>query len=230
MKRKWKYNGSDGMGELVENNYRVLLVMSRFGIGLGFGERSIGEVCQTNGVDTETFLAVVNLTLDEDTVAGYDVSKVSPGALLDYLIQSHDYFLRFRLPAIREDLIEVLGNPADDLTRAVIRYFDEYVDEMRRHTQREDKTLFPHVRSLMQGKRDDRFRMGDFHQKHDRIQARLAEFKRVLIKYYPARSTNHLNSVLFDIYNCENDLVSHNRVEDILLVPLIAELERQSGG
>jgi regulator of cell morphogenesis and NO signaling len=227
MKKKWKYDGSDNMSELVEGNSRVLLVMSRFGIGLGFGEASIDEVCVAHGVDTETFLAVVNMMLAGDERVKYDTSNVSPQALLDYLINSHNYYTEFRLPGIRKALVEVLDNPDAELSRAVIHYFDEYVSEVRKHMNGEEKTLFPHLRSLIQGKHDCRSHTDDSHKKHDRMQVRLAEFKKMLIKYYPTRSTNSLNSVLLDIYNCEHDLVAHNKVEDRLLIPIITDLERK---
>ena len=41
----------------------------------------------------------------------------------------------------------------------------------------------------------------------------------------PQRENNLLNAVLFDIINCEQDLVSHCKVEDTLLVPAVRELE-----
>jgi regulator of cell morphogenesis and NO signaling len=227
MKKKWKYDGSDKMSELVEGNARVLLVMSRFGIGLGVGEASIDEVCGAHGVDTETFLAVVNMMLAGDEKVKYDTSKVSPKALLDYLIHSHRYYVGFRLPGIRKALVEVLDNPDAELSKAVIRYFDEYAAEVRKHMNGEEKTLFPYVRSLIAGVRDGRFHTDDSHKKHDRMQLRLAEFKKMLIKYYPTRSTNSLNSLLLDIYHCEHDLTEHNRVEDRLLLPIITELERK---
>ena len=37
------YNQNNRMSDLVCDNYPVLLVMSRFGIALGFGDKSIGE-------------------------------------------------------------------------------------------------------------------------------------------------------------------------------------------
>lgn len=36
-----------------------------------------------------------------------------------------------------------------------------------------------------------------------------------------------LNAVLFDIYNCEQDLATHCDVEDYLLVPAVSALERR---
>ena len=108
MQRTGKYTKDDPMSDLVSDNYRILLLMSRFGIGLGFGESSIGEVCRANGVDTSTFLIVTNMMLyDEIPADAYD--KVSMEGLLSYLHNSHDYFLGFRLPAIREKLAAAVG-------------------------------------------------------------------------------------------------------------------------
>ena len=53
------------MCDLVCDRYPVLLIMSRFGIALGFGDKTIGEVCFDSGVDTATFLAVVNMHADD---------------------------------------------------------------------------------------------------------------------------------------------------------------------
>lgn len=227
MRRQWKYDGSENMSDLVSNNYRILLVMSRFGIGLGFGDKSMAEVCADNQVDLNTFLAVINMLLDEDCMPEYDSSIVSTEALLTYLVNSHVYFLEFRLPGIREELVQALGQSKDELTRAVIRYFDEYVGEVRNHMNYEDETVFPYVRSLLAGVYDGKYSIEIFRRHHGQVEARLTEFKQILIKYYPARSTHRLNSVLFNIFNCENDLSFHNEVEDRLLVPVIMDLERK---
>ncbi|MDR2937108.1 MAG: hemerythrin domain-containing protein [Rikenellaceae bacterium] len=228
MYRLGKYDENDSMSALISENYPVLLVMSRFGIPLGVGDASIGEVCRRNGVDTRTFLAVTNLLLDEEQVSVVKDVGTSVEALLVYLHNSHDYFLEFRLPAVRTKLVEAVGT-ADDLSQAIIRYFDQYVDEVRRHMAYEEKTVFPYVRALISGKRPDDYSIAVFGRQHDQVEARLTEFKQILIKYYPAQSTNEINGVLFDIFSCERDLASHNAVEDRLFVPAIAALERKIG-
>lgn len=207
----------------MSNSYRILLVMSRFGIGLGFGDKTVEQVCAENGVDTATFLTIANMSLGENPPV--PDGRVSVESLLKYLHNSHDYFLGFRLPGIRRDLVKVLDNRDDDLTKAVIRYFDEYVEEVRRHMMYEEEKVFPYVRALLAGNYSGKYNIGIFVRHHDQVEARLIEFKKILIKYYPASSTNELNSVLFDIFNCEYDLASHNEIEDRLFVPVISELE-----
>ena len=211
------------MGDLIDDSYRILLVMSRFRIGLGFGDKTVDEVCRENGVDTATFLAVANMLMQEDPDP--DVEGISVESLLGYLHTSHEYFLDFRLPGIRNKLAEVLGGAKDELTKAVLRYFDEYVAEVRKHMMYEEETVFPYVRSLLAGKKPKDYKIDVFGSHHDQVEARLKEFKNILIKYYPVKSTNEINSVLFDIFNCEYDLASHNAIEDRLFIPAVRLLE-----
>jgi regulator of cell morphogenesis and NO signaling len=133
------------------------------------------------------------------------------------------------LPKIREDLVKALPQPHNDLTKAIIGYFDKYVAEVNRHMKYEERMVFPYVRELLAGNRPDDYSIEVFSKRHDQVESKLTEFKEILIKYYPAKSTNEINGVLFDIFNCEHDLASHNEVEDRLFVPAIIKLERKTG-
>jgi regulator of cell morphogenesis and NO signaling len=57
--------------------------MSRFGITLGFGEKTIEQVCRQCGVDTATFLAVMNYVKDGAANYPQDVSDISVPSVLD---------------------------------------------------------------------------------------------------------------------------------------------------
>lgn len=211
------------MCELVCDRYPVLQVMSRFGIALGFGDKTIAEVCTENRVDTATFLAVVNLLLYPHNAAGCS-DEVSVRALTDYLQNSHRYFLDFRLPAIRRKLIEAVDCSLSDVSMAIMRYFDEYVAEVHKHMAYEEKTVFPYVEALLTGEKRSDYSIDVFRRHHDQIEARLRELKNIIIKYYPAGGTNELNGVLYDIFTCEQELASHNAVEDDIFVPSVERL------
>lgn len=216
------------MCDLVESDYRILLVMGRFDIGPGFGEMTIGEVCLAHGVDTATFLAVVNTTLGCDPGTDDAAVKVSLGPLLDYLARTHDYYLTFRLPAIRRELAGALDNAEADLSKALLLYYDEFVSDVGLHIRFEEETVFPYVRSLIEGRAMAPLRIDGPAGKHGLLMARLEEMRRILIKYCPTSDIARMNELLFNIHNCEYDLASHRRVEEMLLIPAIAELERKT--
>ncbi len=51
MKEYKCYLPGDRMRDLVRNNSELILVMGRFDISLGFGDKSVREVCRTILVD-----------------------------------------------------------------------------------------------------------------------------------------------------------------------------------
>ena len=220
------YTGDDRMCDLVCDRYAVLQVMSRFGIALGFGDKTIAEVCAENKVDAATFLAVVNMLMNFGNGAEL-AGEVSVRSLTDYLHNSHSYFLDFRLPAIRRKLIEAVDCAQSDVAFAIMRFFDEYAEEVHKHMSYEEKTVFPYVRNLLEGKKDPKYNITIFRKRHDQIEMKITELKNLILKYYPGPDSNLLNSVLFDIFATEQDLASHNRVEDYIFVPAILSLEKQ---
>ena len=106
-----KYVASDKMSELINDDFRLLQVISRFGLSLGFGDKTVREVCDEQNVDCTTFLAVVNFTHLGEKVFNIWIDKISIKSLTEYLRQAHTYFLDFLLPTIRRKLIEAIENP-----------------------------------------------------------------------------------------------------------------------
>lgn len=216
------------MGELVGQNYEILHLLSRFGMSLGFGDRTIAEVCSSYGVDTVTFLAIVNTMLDHSYTPSKDEGQISVECFLKYLHNSHTYYLDFRLPEIRRKLIEAIDCCHSDIAFAIIKFFDEYVAEVRRHLEYEESQVFPYVRQLLEGNYQGSYSIDAFISQHDRIEEKLTELKNILLQYIPADYSYEFNGVLFDIFSCESDLASHNFVEDELFVPLVRRLEEST--
>ncbi len=220
--RTVKYAPSDLMSDLICENYPMLLVMSRFGIDLGFGEDTIEEVCQKSDVDMVTFLAVVNmLVLSDKKSLKIDFKSISLSSMIVYLHNSHSYFLEYRLPSIRRNLIESLDRDDDAVSIVIVNYFDEYVREVNKHMMYEENTLFPYIKAILDGMVTIKYSADIYSEHHDKIASKLSELKSIIIKYYPAKTTNELTNVLYDIFSCERDLASHNDIEDRLLVPAI---------
>ena len=229
MDKHFKYASTDKMSDLICGNYNLLLVMSRFGLSLGFGDQTVEQVCDQQGVHTGTFLAVVNFMEDECCIREDYQEKISVEALIDYLRQAHSYFLDFNLPAIRRKLIDAIDCSKDDIAFLILKFYDEYVNEVRAHMEYENQVVFQYVDALLKGRDTQGYNIRIFAARHNQIETKLTELKNIIVKYYPAKTNNHLlNSVLFDIYSCEKDLSSHCRVEDYIFVPLMLEFEKKT--
>ncbi|MGI6218252.1 MAG: hemerythrin domain-containing protein [Bacteroidaceae bacterium] len=223
------YLPNDKMCDLICENYTLLQVLSRFELPLGFGEKTVEEVCRENGVDCSTFLSVVNFILDGCTQMAEDPGQISVPSLMAYLQQSHHYFLDFYLPFIRRKLIEAIDCSSENkIAYLILRFYDEYVGEVRKHMDYEDENVFTYVEALLSGQRSEHYRISTFARRHGAIDAKLTELKNIIIKYYPEKEKNLLlNAVLQDIFSCEQELSSHCKVEDLLFIPAVTELERK---
>ena len=228
MKNLKMYEPTDKMITLIKDNYSVLQALGSFGINLGFGDKTVRETCEMNHVDTYTFLAVVNFTINDFTNFEDD-EQISVPTLLHYLEASHTYYLDFQLPFIRRELEESLSHD-DQLGRLIMRLYDEYSQEIRRHMKYEEKTLFPYVQSLLDGQPMNDYNIETFSKHHEQTDKKLREVKLMIIKYLPsdAHLNNKLTATLYDIYNNEEWLHQHAEVEDHIFVPAIRRLERQT--
>lgn len=222
------YEASDKMISLIRDNYNLLQSLGSFGISLGFGDKTVKQVCDDQNVDTNTFLAVVNFTIN-----GYremdDVSRLSVPTLLQYLKASHDYFIGFQLPFIRKELVDALDEN-DNLARLILKLYDEYSRSVTQHMKYEEKTVFPYVESLIAGKPMTNYAIDMYSKHHGQESMKLRELKSIIIKYFPGDSlrNNQLSATLYDIYNNEEWLALHAEVEDKIFIPAIKCLEDKS--
>ena len=228
MKNQKLYEADDKMISLIRDNYDLLQSLGSFGINLGFGDKTVKETCEDNDVDTYTFLAVVNFTANGYGEFEAD-NQISVPTLLHYLEASHAYFLDFQLPYIRRELMESL-NEDDSLARLILRFYDEYAHEIRRHMKYEQKTLFPYVQSLLEGRPANDYNVDTFSKHHGATDKKLRELKLLIIKYLPQDGlhNNQLTATLHDIYENEVWLRQHAQVEDNIFVPAIRHLEQQT--
>ena len=225
MKSLKMYEPDDKMISLIRDNYDLLQSLGSFGISLGFGDKTVKETCDDNGVDTYTFLAVVNFTINGCGEFEND-DKLSVPTLLHYLEACHAYFLDFQLPYIRRELQESL-NEHDSLGTLILRFYDEYAHEIRRHMRYEQKTLFPYVQSLLDGHPNSDYNVDTFSKHHSATDKKLRELKLLIIKYLPQDGlhNNQLTATLHDIYENEVWLRQHAMVEDCIFVPAIRRME-----
>ena len=226
MKNQKMYEADDKMISLIRDNYDLLQSLGSFGINLGFGDKTVRQTCEDNNVDTYTFLAVVNYTINGYGEFEADAQLDVP-TLLRYLEACHDYFLEFQLPYIRRELSECL-NPNDSLGRLILKFYDEYAHEIRRHMKYEQKTLFPYVQSLIDGQPANDYNVDTFSKHHGATDKKLRELKLLIIKYLPQDGlhNNQLTATLHDIYENEVWLRQHAEVEDHIFVPAIRRLEQ----
>ncbi len=228
MKNQKMYEAGDKMIYLIRDNYDLLQILGCFGINLGFGDKTVREVCDEQTVDVYTFLSVVNFTIN-----GYkdfdDADRLSVPTLMQYLRASHQYYLGFELPFIRKELAEAL-DANDNLARLIMKLYDEYARSIQNHMKYEEKTVFPYVDNLLKGVMSTEYDIDTYSRHHGQTDKKLGELKSIIIKYLPSdvHRNNQLMAALYDLYNCESFLAQHASVEDEIFIPAIRHLEMKS--
>jgi len=224
------YKSTDKLSYVLANDYRLLQVMSRFGISLGFGEKTIAEVCRQCGVDADTFLTVINYVKDGAENRPQRVENVSAASVLDYLKRTHAYFLGYLFPNVRFHLLNAIDcSVQNEIAFLVLKFYDEYVEEVRKHMEYEESTVFPYVEKLLEGEYISIENKQLLSRHHETIENKLKELKNLFMQYYPQTEINEkLNAVIVSIYQAEEDLSIHCLVEDNIFAPSVHRLEHQT--
>lgn len=218
---------SDKLSFVIANDYRLLQVMIRFGISLGFGEKSIADVCRECEVDCQTFLQVINYIKDGAENKTQHVEGIHLPSLMGYLKQTHAYFLEFLLPTIRRNLLNSIDcSVKNEVAFLFVKFYDAYVEEVSTHMNYEGSTVFAYVEQLLEGELPPKEQVHLLSKHHDSMEDKLSELKNMFLQYYPQTSNNHeLTSVLVDLYRCEEEMQNHCLVEDNIFVPAVRKLE-----
>lgn len=233
-----KYHELDPMSDVISDDYRMLQMLGRFGITLGFGNQTVGETCKAAGVDVTTFLTVVNYVKDAAHAHINEmVEQINLPCLMRYLKNSHSYFVDFRLPNIRRKLLEAIDcSSSNQIALLILKFYDEYAAEVARHMQYEDSHVHPFVENLLSGKVGSQtfdLVVRQHEDNHASLEKSIAELKNIIIKYYPSDNAAQLmGEVLMDIFMTEEDLLTHCHMEDTLFAECVRRLEfkvRQAG-
>ena len=114
MIKRVHYTAHSRMADLLSEHYNIFSLISRLGIPLGMGDHTIREVCEANGVDTDTFMYLVHFDLYPDLreTLTPDLAMIDVAQIISFLRASHSYFLEVRLPDIGEALDVALEGTA----------------------------------------------------------------------------------------------------------------------
>lgn len=227
-----KYHENDPMSDVISDDYRMLQMISRFGITLGFGDQTVAETCRKAGVEVTTFLTVVNYLKDMAHAHINEMAEqISLPDFISYLKNTHTYFVDFRLPGIRRKLIEALDcSSRNQISMLILKFYDEYAAEVANHMAYENDHIHPYVEELLAGRLSSAVTYAELASRHlaghASIEKSIAELKSIIIRYYPSGSNAQLmGEVLMDIYMTEEDLLTHCRMEDTLLAECVRQLE-----
>ncbi len=219
------------LADLIHLEYKLLLLLPRFGLNLGFGDQTAEECCARVGVSSQLFIMICNIYAFENySPRKEEIDQTEIDQLLAYLRHSHSYYLDDRIQRIQDQLKIMSANSDLAHQKILNRFFEEYKNEVINHFEYEEKTVFPYIQSIGVGKKATGYEIEIFEQNHSNIDDKLSDLKNIFIKYWPADSSQkERTAILFNIFSLEEDLRKHTFIEDKVLIPLVQKLEQNYG-
>jgi regulator of cell morphogenesis and NO signaling len=211
------FTGRMKMADMIATNYDLILMLPRFGIPLGFGDKSVKEVCREHGVDEFFFLTVCNIySFDDFRPDEEEVAQIENRVVVEHLQASHRYYIEERLPHLQHHLDHIADSTSGQQSSILKKYFADYCREVRDHVRREEKNLEAMLEGLRKGER-----VADHYQKsHDNIKDKLSDLTQIIYKYIPGERLNEeMMELVFDILQLSRDLEKHAMIEELLLLP-----------
>lgn len=189
---------------LAEHN-ELIPVLNRFGIRLGVGDKTIRQLCEENGLNSDFILTVLNVYLNENYIPDKDLSLFDTELIADYFKQTIDNYVQELVPNIEKHLnafIALSGSENKELS-ALRGLFYEFKQKLTNHLQ------------------------NGISQEDDFPDELLHDLKNILIKHVSGKYNQNLcHAVIFSLHSLEKDLIVHNRLRTKILRPKLKELNK----
>ena len=129
-------------------------------------------------------------------------------------------------PAIKKSLIEgIQQTNTSEIAMIILKFFESYMQEVRKHMEYEEQVVFSYADSLIEGKLLNKFNIADFSSRHEHMAGTLHELKELFIYQYNQNGNDLISIALMQIISTGYDLMSHCEIENQLLFPAIQHLE-----
>lgn len=231
-------SATNKLADVIHRDYLLLSVVNRFGIKLGFGDKTIKEVCDESDTDPEFFTAILNTFTSERYFSEKLLKSFPILQIVDYLKKTHDYYRNIELKIIDVHLnILIESNKNAKGLKLIKEFFEDYKRELLAHLKREEERTFPYIEKLValqekENKRElfealvKKYNIHVFEREHDNVDEKLFDLKNILIKYlHEDYDQSSCNAVIYELFKLEKDLVEHTKLEDKILIPMVEELE-----
>jgi len=220
------------MADLVLSDYNLLPIINRFGIRLGFRDKTVEQICKERNVNSEFFLAIINTYINPDYLPDSGLINVPVNSIVDYLQQTHRYYIEYTVPEIERLLSLLLKSSNTQNLHLIEKFYLDYKVELIEHIQNEESQVFPYVLNLVNDKfRKVNYSIHSFEREHTDLDEKLSDLRNLIIKYLePTYNDNFCNDFLLALQRFEDDLKDHARIEDKILVPVVAKIEEELNG
>ncbi|HOO85213.1 MAG TPA: hypothetical protein PLS94_11645 [Prolixibacteraceae bacterium] len=236
------FTANTKMADIILNNYLLLPIIGRFGIDLGFGNKTVSEVCAEKSINTFFFLEIINSYNNPEYFTAEELQEYPLMLIIEYLTNTHNYYRKVKIPELEKIVYEIIENSNPDNKKnnlLIANFFEEYKTELIKHLENEEKTIFPFTIELENTLHNHeslelliqkiaQSKSAHNNDDHKQLEAKLLDLKNLIIKFLPpVKRKDLIEKLLIELFRLEEDLNDHSRIEDHVLLPKINKLELQ---
>lgn len=196
-------DSSSILSEVIEENHQLIPVINRFGIKLGLGDKTIGNICQAADINPDFFLTILNTYLNENYFPERQLQKFDIELVINYLKQTEGYLVHGQLHNLEKHLnaFIAMSDPNNKQLELIRRLFLKFKDELIKHLGQQGITGENTSVTL------------------------LSDLKSIIIKHISGSyNENMCYAVIFSLDSLLNDLQRHDRIKEKILYPMIDDL------
>lgn len=221
------FNERMKLADLLLANPNLILLLSRFNIPFGFGNKKVADVCRNHGISANFFLMICNVySFDNYIPSNEEIINTDMEALAKYLEASHKYYLDKRLPHIGGHLKKIADSMDPKIASVLNHFFNDYFEEVTTHFRYEEKIVFPYIENLQKNASNPDYKIESFTQAHTNIEDKLDDLTQIVFKYLPESIIpDEAVGIVFDILRLSEDIKKHSLIEEKVLVPYVELLE-----
>lgn len=230
----------ESIGELAAKDIRKAEVFKKYGIDFCCGgKKSLKQACEEAGAD----LALVQAELSKPagtTTSSNDFTGWTPSFLADYIFNQHHQYYYRQQPVIADLLEKVVNRHGSHFPELItlMGLYKELVGELNTHFYKEEKVLFPFIRSFQTAtetapaKSVDNLSLREpvqmMEADHEMAGEILAGINKLTNNYTPpANACNSFQFLYAKLKELQDDLHIHIHLENNILFPKALAMEKE---
>lgn len=220
------------MAWLIDTNPSLLLMLQHFNIDFRVSDLTVGQLCGKYDISENLFVSIANLYNGFDTKGHQPFTRKDLLQVIDFLQSSHDYYRSDKYPQISAYIRQLQEHHPVREMKLLEKFFNEYFAEVLEHLDYEDSIAFPYFITLLNnGKAEEkgkRYSSKEYGRHHTDIELKLQDLKNLLLKHIDIEDRLDLRrKLLFALYELEFDLYIHSLIEENILIPSGALIEKE---
>lgn len=219
----------------LEQHPTLIPLVSRFGIRLGLGDKSVAAVCAEHGIDPGFMLTLMNTYLFEEYFPEQKLKSFHVSQIVDYLTKTNAYYLQSQLPNIERHLGSLIASgEGENKNLALIgKFFAKFKQSLAASIEYDTKEWFPYCLALSSGAAaKGGYLCAQVPEipdggEEDPAVSQLCDLRSIMVRHLGGQYNDNLAyAVIFAIGSIERDIRQHNRIRNRILTPIISALCR----